>query len=467
VTASLRRLPIRLKLTLAFSGVMALVLSAVGVFLYLHFVAGLDAGINRALRSRANEIATLAQSPRAGPVRALPLGDSTQNFAQILNAQGQLVDASAGVGQPLLRPAEIARARRAPLLVGRHERTRLVAMPIDGGALIVVVGESLSEHEHAIETLGGTLLLGLPLALLLAALLAYGLAAAALAPVESMRGRAATISAGDVGARLPLPDSIDEIYRLGSTLNEMLARLEQGFEHERAFVADASHELRMPLTVLKAELEVALREHPTPGPVHDALASAAEEADRVIALAEDLLVLAGADRARLPMDPCQVPVDQLLGGVWDRYSQAASRAERALIIDTGGGGVLYADPVRLEQALANLLENALRYGRGTITLTARACGEQVELHVTDEGPGFPAEFLALAFERFSRADRARGRGGAGLGLAIVDAIAHAHGGEAHAANRPGGGADVWLAFPAANGAASDGLQPSSGETSAA
>jgi signal transduction histidine kinase len=201
--------------------------------------------------------------------------------------------------------------------------------------------------------------------------------------------------------------------------------------------------------------------------VHDALASAAEEADRVIALAEDLLVLAGADRARFALELRSVAVDGLLEAVSGRYGQAATRADRRLVVDPDGAGVIRADPVRLQQALANLLENALRYGRGTITLTAHACGGQVEVHVTDEGPGFPAEFLALAFERFSRADRARGRGGAGLGLAIVDAIARAHGGEAHAVNRADGGADVWLALPAANVAASNSLQPAAGETSAA
>jgi signal transduction histidine kinase len=374
------------------------------------------------------------------------LGDSTQNFAQIITPTGRVLDASAGVAGTLLRPAEIATARRGPTLIERHEHTRLLATPVDGGALIVVAGESLAEHEHAIETLGGALLIGGPLALLLASLGGYGLAAAALRPVESMRRRAATISAGEISARLPLPDSIDEVYRLGSTLNEMLARLEQAFEHERGFVADASHELRMPLTVLKAELEVALKQA-DPGPVRDALASAVEEADRVIALAEDLLVLAGADRARLSLELRPVAITELLEQVAERYGQPAARARRRLVLHAGDPGVIHADPVRLQQALANLIDNALRYGRGTISLGASAVDRQVELHVTDEGPGFPPEFLALAFERFSRGERARGRGGTGLGLAIVDAIARAHGGQAHAANRPGGGADVWVSLP--------------------
>jgi signal transduction histidine kinase len=162
-----------------------------------------------------------------------------------------------------------------------------------------------------------------------------------------------------------------------------------------------------------------------------------------------------------------VTIGELLGAVSDRYGQAATRADRRLVVDSDGGAVIRGDPLRLQQALANLLDNALRYGRGTISLSARARGGVVEVHVTDEGPGFPDQFVAFAFERFSRADRARGRGGAGLGLAIVDAIARAHGGEAHAANRPDGGADVWLALPATTGATSDSLQPAAGETSPA
>jgi signal transduction histidine kinase len=132
------------------------------------------------------------------------------------------------------------------------------------------------------------------------------------------------------------------------------------------------------------------------------------------------------------------------------------------VIRPNGGAVVRADPVRVEQALTNLLDNALRYGRGTISLTARTTDGQVEMHVTDEGPGFPPGFLALAFERFSRADPARGRDGTGLGLAIVDAIANAHGGHAHAANRAAGGADVWLSLPVWDRAARDGVHTPTG-----
>jgi signal transduction histidine kinase len=465
LSSALRRLPIRLKLTLAFSGAMAVMLAAIGVFLYLHFVSGLDAGINQALTVRANQISSLVQSPHPVSVSQLPLGDGNDSFAQILTARGRVLNASAGVNRPLLRPAELAQARLAPLRIERHETTRLLATPVDRGALIAVVGVSLAEHEQAIETFGGAMLIAGPLALLLASLAGYGLAAAALTPVESMRRRAETISAGEISARLPLPDSVDEVHRLGSTLNEMLARLERAFEHERGFVADASHELRMPLTVLKAELEVALLQAPA-GPVRDALVSAVEEADRVIALAEDLLVLAGADGDPMPLELRPIEVRRLLAHVGERYSQAAARAGRRVIVDAEAADEVYADPVRLHQALTNLIDNALRYGRGTISLSVTACDGRVELHVTDEGPGFPPEFLALAFERFSRAERARGRGGAGLGLAIVDAIARAHDGHAHAANRSVG-ADVWIELPIDRSPTQNSVEPAPAETGVA
>jgi signal transduction histidine kinase len=440
--------PIRLKLTLIFAGVMALLLAALSSFLYLHFRGGLDASINQALKARAGEIAGLVHGVggSGGPRARSPLRG--ESFAQVLDREGRVLDASVGFARrALLSPGEVARARRRPELVERPERSRLYAVPIERASALVVVGVSLAQRESALETLNGALLIGGPLALLLASLVAYGLAAAALAPVESMRQRAATISSAETGARLPLPESVDEIYRLGSTLNEMLARLEAGLEHERAFVANASHELRTPLAILKAELEVALRANGSPSEMRAAVTSAAEEADRIVALAEGLLVLAHAEGDRLARQAERVPAELIVHAIRERYGAEAERRGRALDVGAGSDVLLDVDRMRIEQALSNLVDNALRYGEGTITVRAVSEATHVELHVTDEGPGFPPGFLRHAFERFSRADAARGRGGVGLGLAIAEAVAHAHHGEAGASNRPEGGADVWLALP--------------------
>ncbi len=444
LTARARRIPIRLKLTLVFSGAMALVLSALGLFLYLHFRSGLDATVSQELRARAGDVSGLVRTTGLG---GRPLRARGESFAQILDARGNVVDASVGLNTPLLSGGEVAAARRNATFIQRKERSRLYATPINHGAEIVVVGVSLRDHERALETLGAALLLGGPLALLVASLAGYLLAAAALRPVESMRRRAATISSGDAGARLPLPDSIDELHRLGSTLNEMLARLQQGLEHERAFVADASHELRSPLAVLKAELEVALLENGSNANLRAAVSSAVEETDRLIGLAENLLVLATAEQGLLALSTSQLEAGELVRPLGERYADRATRAGRSLITRTDGRACVLGDRARLEQALSNLIENALHYGQGTISLHTHLADGQLELHVTDEGPGFPSEFLATAFERFSRADPARGRGGVGLGLAIAQAVAHAHRGTAQAANRPEGGADVWITVP--------------------
>jgi len=262
-----------------------------------------------------------------------------------------------------------------------------------------------------------------------------------------MRKRAADISAADTGARLPVPPAEDEIRRLGQTLNEMLDRLETALERERRFVADASHELRTPLGMLRTELELALRHERSSDELRAALVSASEETDRLARLAEDLLVLARADRGNLPLRVRALDVDDVLGSVRRRYAPRAEDAGRELVVRAPDGLEVDADETRLEQALGNLVDNALRYGTGTIVLRAAAVDGAVELHVVDEGPGLAAEFLPRAFERFSRADEARTGLGSGLGLAIVQVIARAHGGDAHVASLPAGGADVWLELP--------------------
>jgi signal transduction histidine kinase len=179
------------------------------------------------------------------------------------------------------------------------------------------------------------------------------------------------------------------------------------------------------------------------------VSSAAEEADRVIRLAEDLLVIARADQGRLPVRLEPVDVAELLDGVRRGFAPRAGDHGVALAIRAPEDLPLTADSVRLGQALGNLVDNALRHGAGSVGLVVERGDGRVALHVRDDGDGFPDDFLDSAFERFSRADVARGRGGAGLGLAIVQAIARAHGGEAHACNRPSGGADVWLDLPLA------------------
>jgi signal transduction histidine kinase len=199
----------------------------------------------------------------------------------------------------------------------------------------------------------------------------------------------------------------------------------------------------------RAELELALRYANSPTELRAAIASAIEEADRLSQLTEDLLVLARSDKGELPVRLEALDAGSLFASVRERFKARAGELGRGLEAAPADGIAVEGDRLRLEQALGNLIDNALRHGDGAIRLWARRDRAAVELHVTDGGAGFPPEFLPRAFERFSRADSARTAGGSGLGLAIVEAIALAHGGGARAANRDGEGADVWIELPSA------------------
>jgi two-component system OmpR family sensor kinase len=452
--APLSRLPVRVRVTLAFAGVMAVVLAATGLFVYLRLASELDATIDQGLRSRAGDVAALIEHTDTALAASgrLPLTERGENLAQVLDAGGRVVDATLAVKRdPLLSAAERRRALRSTLTVDRARLTpggepaRLLATPVRARdrQVVVVVGAFLDDRRDALRSLAKLLSIGGAAALLLASLAGYGVAAAALRPVERMRRRAAGIQSAEPGARLPVPATRDEIGRLGETLNAMLERLEAAFERERTFVSDASHELRTPLSILKAELELALREGRTREQLTEALRSAADETDRLVQLAEDLLVIARADQGRLPIRRERFAARELLETVAERHARGAP----ALELRAEAGLELEADRGQLEQALGNLVDNALRYGGGTIELVAEPDGERLRLRVRDEGDGFPTGFAEVAFERFTRVDAARSRGGAGLGLAIVSAVAEAHGGAAGAANRPEGGADVWIAVP--------------------
>ena len=442
----------RIRLTLAFTAVMAVVLLAVGLFVYTQVGSDLEAALDTSLRSRADDIAAVADSGGLGSADQDRLVARDESLAQVIGNDGSVVYSSPGLrDRPLLRGDQLARAEHGPVFVDRDsvagfdERVRLLARPTD--SRVVVVGATREDRDEALASLGTVLLTGGPVALLLAALAGYGLASAALRPVGAMRSEAAEISRLGSGRRLPVPPAGDELSKLGGTLNEMLERLEKSAERERGFVASASHELRTPLALLKAELELALREGRTAEELRAAVASAAGESDRLVQLAEDLLVLARADDGKLPVRPEPLDAAELLHTTARRFEARASEAGRELRVEPTDGLALHADRLRAEQALANLVDNALRYGDGAVELAAERSDGGVRLHVRDRGPGFDTSLDGRAFERFTRGDRARSRGGTGLGLAIVDAIARSHGGLAGADWRDGRGADVWIELP--------------------
>jgi two-component system OmpR family sensor kinase len=429
------RIPIRIRLTLFFAVAMAIVLAAIGVFVYSRMASDLDRAIDKDLRSRGQALTALAE--RGGSVRTT---NSAGTFADFIGP---------GRTTNVLSPDQLALAAKGARffnvsrLPGQDDPGRVLALPRPNG--ILVVGATLEHRNDTLTSLKAAFLVGGPIALLLMSLCGYLLAGAALRPIESMRRRAAEISASSLDERLPVPPADDEVSRLGRTLNEMLARLEDGLERERRFVADASHELRTPLATLRAELELALRRSRTTQEFQNSIRSAAEETDRLSRIADDLLVLARAEQGTLALRPEPTDLVDVVDKVRDRFDARAELEGRSLKVEADEAPVARVDRLRVEQALGNLVDNAFEHGRGPITITAGRQNSSVELHVLDEGPGFAPEFRDHAFKPFTRATPTGN--GSGLGLAIVETIARAHEGSAGAKLRPDGGADVWIRLP--------------------
>lgn len=453
------RAPVRVRLAAGFAVAMALVLLGAGTFLYGSLGADLSQALDQDLRLRAQDLSALVIEP--GGALATTTGgqliERGESFAQLLDPSGRVLDETHTLqSRPLVDVAAIHSALGTerfvdrPSVAGLDEPARLLLTPLHrrGQKFVLVVGATRENRAEALRSLRTKLLIAGPLALLAATGLGYLLAGRALRAVEAMRRRAAQISADSPGERLPVPPTGDELERLGETLNAMLDRLETALERERGFVAEAGHELRTPLALLRAELDFALHYADTEQELRDAVKTASEETDRLVQLAGDLLLIASTDDGRLPLRSEPIAAEQLLESVRKRFAWRAESQGRPLAhVHAPTELIVTGDRLRLEQALGNLVENALRHGEGAVKIAACARDHSVEIHVSDEGPGFPPDLLPRAFQRFSRADDARGSSGAGLGLAIVDTIARAHNGTANAANPAHGGADVCISLP--------------------
>jgi heavy metal sensor kinase len=290
-----------------------------------------------------------------------------------------------------------------------------------------------------------------PIGLLLAGGGGWLLARRALRPVDRMAETARRISAEQLAARLEDGGANDELSRLAQTLNEMLGRLDTSFRQIRQFSADASHELQTPLTILKGEIEVALRMPRTPEEYQRILKSALEEIDRVARLVEGLLLLARADAGVLRMDLQPVDLAQLVEDVYGQVKVLADRRKITLLFGVMEPLSIRGDYERLRQVLLNLVDNGIKYtpSGGRVTLSLQRDGEWASLRVTDTGIGLSPGDQEKIFERFYRSaeDRSRGEGGAGLGLCIARSIAEAHGGKIQVESTPGLGSTFTVLLP--------------------
>ena len=441
------RLPIRTRLTLVFAGMSLVVLSLAGAALLIGFRAELDRTIDQGLRSRA---ASIGEDPLTG-IRAIPGGDEV--FAQLIGSDGAMASSANLPTQPLLPPSLLA-SIDADTSCDREVRTveervpaRLLALPSEDGS-ILVVGMDVEDQREAVDRLTVLVAVGGPVVLLALSALGWILARAALRPVEELRSEAAAISTSEPERRLPVPTTGDELQRLAETLNGMLDQLHEALDSERRFVDEASHELRTPLGVLKAEVDLALKEPRSHDEMTAALRSIAQETERLRRFTQDLLVLARSDRGRLPVHRTDVDVSSIIERVAAEFDDRA--IEGGVRLGVSASNVrARVDADRLRQAVENLVDNALRHtGRGgRVEVRADLDGSRLSVVVSDSGSGFPADLLDRVFEPFARGDGDREGDGAGLGLAIVWAVAEAHGGSATARNLEDGGASVSLDLP--------------------
>jgi two-component system, OmpR family, sensor kinase len=377
-------------------------------------------------------------------------------LAQIIGASGQVLCHSKDAGtSPLLNRSQLMHAKSGLTKTVEDEQYRFFAGQVAPAGTTSVVGLSLEDQAVAgpLSAQTTAVVIGGVIFVLLGGLGAYWLAASALSPVERMRREVASLSTRDSAAGVQVPRTRDELAALAGTMNELLARLQEALAKQRGFVADASHELRTPLAVLGAELELAGRPGRSREDLVQAVASAEEEVARLTRLTNDLLLLARSDEGRLPVRHAPTRIRELLERSAERVTARAAEAGVSCEVAAPPGLIAEVDEDRVRQAVDNLIDNALRFApRGTqILVSGQHSGPLLMIEVADAGPGFPADFLPHAFERFRRPDtgRARSGGGAGLGLAIVAAVATAHGGRVSARNVPAGGAAVRIELPVA------------------
>jgi heavy metal sensor kinase len=413
----------------------------------------------------------LRADPRIDTATEERLRDWIQEFKDhqnllcvIYDANGAVQGRTAGLNEENLPalPAEIdahhGYDERLPD-IGRH-RVMAERMRLGERDFVVTLVAPLNAVDRELAQIEKVLLAAGSLALLLSAVLAYGMARKALAPVAKLRRAADAITADRLDQRLTVRNPHDELGLLTQTINAMLARLQRSFAEVRRFTADASHELRTPLTVMRSEVEMALSKSLSLVDSQQLLSNTLDELVRMTRLTDQLLALSRRDAGVEPMALTPVELNSLISGVVDAMRPLAEAKEVMLRLEVEGSVVVAGNEGLLRQVFINVLDNALKYtpeGEFVAVRTGRRSGAAV-VTVEDTGIGIPAEHLPHVFERFYRVDKARARteGGTGLGLSIAQSIMKVHGGNIELASTVGHGTICTVTLPTLReGAAND------------
>ena len=454
---------IRLRLTLWYVLLLAIILAGFSAGIYLTLRHNLYANLDDSLETRANDLLPLVSHEEAGPTLSQNVSanspDLGEQFIRVYDDSGRLT--FNGSGEAGTVPVDAEAVQRA--LAGgttshgisvADDPFRVRIVPIEQNGRVVgalEVGRAADDLSDTLRSLLLILGIAYPVTLAVTGLGGLFLAGRALSPVDKLTRLARRISAEDLSQRLNLHLPDDELGRLARTFDEMITRLEDAFQRQRQFTADSSHELRTPLTAIKGQVEVALTRPREPAAYRDVLQAVNEEVDRLIRLVGSLLTLARADAGQIPIASEAVNLPDLVAAAVEQVRPAADQRDIELAVAPGPSVTLRADEDLLLQLLLNLLDNAIKYtpSGGRVTAGWVTNETQVELWVRDTGVGIAPEHVPHIFDRFYRVDKARSRaeGGAGLGLSICRWIAEAHGGAVSVESAPGQGSTFTLRLP--------------------
>ena len=446
-----RRRGLRARVTLI-AALGLLVALVVGDLLLLNTLrVSLTRSVDDTARSGATEVAALINADRLPDPVPVAAGTVT---IQVLGPSGRIVNVSADADRlvPMVPPAQAAALANGDSAIEVHgapfdmpSLLRIAVVRADGGEL-VIAAVPYSSAADSLQVVGHALIFGTPVLFIVftgAMWLAVG---STLRPIDRIRRGAARVTGTGVPADLPVPEARDEVRSLALTLNDMLSRLSSAQQRQRSLVSDTAHELRSPLASIRTQLEVAL-DHPAGQDWASTARDVLADTLRLSRLTEDLLLLARLDEQADHGDAGRhgEPLDlgELAWAVVARYGDSPVPVTMAPALEIDSGTQVAGNRDRLDRMLVNLIDNAIRYAKSSVTVSVGQSGSWVELAVTDDGPGIPEPDRERAFDRFARLDDARTRGdddagGAGLGLAIVRATAQSQAGTAHLESAPDG-----------------------------